>query len=102
MRTSSFNAHRIIAKDHFDLLLNEAAGLVARVIVRHTVQIVVKAWDDTSIPIEQAIAQVLPIFHHPSASAEYTVTDAHSVRRQSLADPVADDGDAEELDRQSP
>ena len=74
--------HSILAKDHFDLVLNEAAGLVAQVIVKHTVSVVVKAWDDTSMPIEQAIAQVLPAIHHPSP-----YLDCHRLTNTVFADP---------------
>ncbi|GLB45379.1 hypothetical protein LshimejAT787_2200420 [Lyophyllum shimeji] len=47
--------HSFLSKDYFEspqasnLILNEPAGLVAKVVVANTVQLVTKAWDDTSV-----------------------------------------------------
>ncbi|KAN0064810.1 hypothetical protein ACQY0O_001867 [Thecaphora frezii] len=56
--------HSMLSKDHFGLILNEVAGNVAQIIVRHTVKLVVKAWDDTSIDAELTADECLaPMFH---------------------------------------
>lgn len=44
-------------QDHFALILNEPAGLVAIVVVKHVVNLVVQAWYDDS-DIDQIIEQV--------------------------------------------
>jgi hypothetical protein len=55
----------VLAKDHFNQILNEPAGQIARIIVRHVVQGVVKAWDDNSINAQQMVEQFLDVIHHP-------------------------------------
>ncbi|KAI8817208.1 heterokaryon incompatibility protein Het-C-domain-containing protein [Fimicolochytrium jonesii] len=69
---TSFNAtdptHSIISKDHFDLHLNEPAGLVAKVIVEHVANAVVTAWFDPSpAALDDAVNIALQVFHHPSS-----------------------------------
>ncbi|KAL1411226.1 hypothetical protein Q8F55_002177 [Vanrija albida] len=57
--------HSFLSKDHFALLLNQPAGEIAKIIVRYTVERVVKAWDDNN-QNPQAIAEdVLQVLHHP-------------------------------------
>ena len=48
-----------------DLILNECSGQIARIIVRHTVELVVKAWDNSSINPDDVINDTLSAFHHP-------------------------------------
>jgi hypothetical protein len=48
------------------MILNEPAGQIARLVVRHVVQGVVKAWDDQSINAQQMVEQFLDVLHHPS------------------------------------
>jgi hypothetical protein len=56
--------HSMLSKDHFGLVLNELAGKVAVLIVRHCTTLVVKAWDDDSIdPSRTADEALAPIFH---------------------------------------
>lgn len=56
--------HSMLSKDHFGLILNEVAGNVAKIIVRHTVIKVVKAWDDRSLdPAHVADECLAPMFH---------------------------------------
>ncbi|KAI0274933.1 heterokaryon incompatibility Het-C [Gloeopeniophorella convolvens] len=57
-------SHSLLSKDHFGLILNEAAGKVAQVVVQHSVKSIVNAWFDRSNP-DQVIDQVLESFHHP-------------------------------------
>ncbi|GAA99255.1 uncharacterized protein L969DRAFT_86483 [Mixia osmundae IAM 14324] len=62
--TASDPTHSNLSKDHFNLILNEPAGLVAKVIVRHVVTAVVKAWDDDSDP-NPMITHLCTAIHHP-------------------------------------
>jgi Heterokaryon incompatibility protein Het-C len=55
-----------LTTDHFSCYLNEPAGKVAIVIVRHAVQQVVSAWSDPSIDPNRAIDSILTVFCHPS------------------------------------
>ncbi|KAF8903359.1 heterokaryon incompatibility protein Het-C-domain-containing protein [Gymnopilus junonius] len=57
--------HSFLSKDHFNLILNEPAGHVARIIITYTVKQVVKAWDDTSVNVHQLTEDVLQCLFHP-------------------------------------
>ncbi|RDB30692.1 hypothetical protein Hypma_005902 [Hypsizygus marmoreus] len=57
--------HSFLSKDHFNLILNEPAGQVARVIVINTVGLITKAWDDTSVNVHHLTEEVLQAFFHP-------------------------------------
>ncbi|KAI5122202.1 hypothetical protein M0805_002691 [Coniferiporia weirii] len=57
--------HSILSKDHVDLILNEPAGRVARVVVEHTVGLVVHAWYNPGDDPERTINEVLEAFFHP-------------------------------------
>jgi hypothetical protein len=57
--------HSFLSKDHFNLILNEPAGNLAMIIVRHTVNIVVKAWSDNSMDVRRATSEVLECLFHP-------------------------------------
>jgi hypothetical protein len=50
--------HSMLSKDHFDNILNEPAGKVAEVVVRHTVELVVEAWSDSNVDIESTLNDV--------------------------------------------
>ena len=68
--------HSFLSKDHFSLLLNQPAGEIAQAIVEYTVNLVVKAWGDTSIPTQQVTEPVLECLFHPdfaSGRCEYPV-----------------------------
>ena len=43
--------HSMLSKDHFDNILNEPCGIVAQVVVEHTVNLVVRAWSDHNVDI---------------------------------------------------
>ena len=51
--------HSFLSKDHFNLILNEPAGNLAKIIVKNAVTQVVKAWDNTSMNIHQATEEIL-------------------------------------------
>ncbi|KAF9041808.1 heterokaryon incompatibility Het-C [Hymenopellis radicata] len=57
-------SHSLLSKDHFGLILNEPAGMIAKLIVVHSVEIIVQAWSDKRNPNE-AIDVILEAFHHP-------------------------------------
>ncbi|KAG8965531.1 hypothetical protein FRC03_000441 [Tulasnella sp. 419] len=58
-------SHSFLSKDHFGLALNEPAGKVAKVVVEHTVNVIVGCWWDESKNVDEAINKVLEAFHHP-------------------------------------
>ncbi|XP_006463378.1 hypothetical protein AGABI2DRAFT_225120 [Agaricus bisporus var. bisporus H97] len=57
--------HSFLSKDHFNLILNEPAGRVGRVIVQHTVGLVVKAWDNNSENVHAITEDILQCLFHP-------------------------------------
>ncbi|KAJ6470669.1 heterokaryon incompatibility protein Het-C-domain-containing protein [Mycena vitilis] len=57
--------HSFLSKDHFNLILNEPAGHLARIILIHTVTLVIKAWDDTSVNVHHLTEDVLSCLFHP-------------------------------------
>ncbi|KAJ7892896.1 heterokaryon incompatibility protein HET-C [Mycena olivaceomarginata] len=57
--------HSFLSKDHFNLILNEPAGHLARIVLIHTVTLVIKAWDDNSINVNQLAEDVLSCLFHP-------------------------------------
>ncbi|KAH9965181.1 heterokaryon incompatibility Het-C [Russula dissimulans] len=57
--------HSMLSKDHFDLILNEPAGSVAKIVVRHTVRLVVSAWDDPSVNVNSTIDDITQCLFHP-------------------------------------
>ncbi|KIY47529.1 heterokaryon incompatibility Het-C [Fistulina hepatica ATCC 64428] len=57
--------HSFLSKDHFNLILNEAAGLVAKTVVVHAVKLITRAWDDTSMNVQHVISDILECLFHP-------------------------------------
>ncbi|KAJ7158220.1 heterokaryon incompatibility protein Het-C-domain-containing protein [Mycena crocata] len=57
--------HSFLSKDHFNLILNEPAGHLARLILIHTVTLVIKAWDDTSVNVHHLTEDILSCLFHP-------------------------------------
>ncbi|KAF5381282.1 hypothetical protein D9615_008357 [Tricholomella constricta] len=81
--------HSFLSKDHFNLILNEPAGQVARVIVINTVGSVIKAWDDNSINVHAVTEEVLqclfhPDFHQPNSKVQREMLQAMSTWVSSL------------------
>ncbi|KAG8762608.1 hypothetical protein FRC11_008506, partial [Ceratobasidium sp. 423] len=50
-------SHSLLSKDHFGLILNEPAGKIAMVVVRHTVDLIVEAWYDHNKDVGATINQ---------------------------------------------
>ncbi|WWC69599.1 uncharacterized protein I206_103542 [Kwoniella pini CBS 10737] len=57
--------HSFLSKDHFGLILNQPAGEIAQIVVEYTVKLVVQAWDNNSMPVEQVTEPVLEALFHP-------------------------------------
>ncbi|PPQ63835.1 hypothetical protein CVT24_009785 [Panaeolus cyanescens] len=57
-------SHSMLSKDHFGLVLNEPAGKIAKVVVEHTVNLIVQAWSNRD-NADNVINQILEAFHHP-------------------------------------
>lgn len=57
--------HSMLSKDHFGLVLNEVAGNLALIIVRHCVPLVVKAWDNERLDATQIADECLACLFHP-------------------------------------
>ncbi|GAA5928728.1 Het-C domain-containing protein [Sporobolomyces koalae] len=74
---SSDPTHSFLSKDHFGLILNEPAGNLAIIILKHTVNLIVKAWDDTSMNVDHVASDILSTFHHP-----YFYDDSSSIQRE--------------------
>ena len=58
--------HSFLSKDHFGLLLNEPAGWVAQVVLKHTVAIIVECWNDHGRDVRTEGERICEIFHHPA------------------------------------
>ncbi|KAG6918406.1 hypothetical protein DXG01_014811 [Tephrocybe rancida] len=77
--------HSFLSKDHFvslirrivieaitkfapvqNLILNEPAGHIAKVVVRNTVGLVIKAWDDRGVNVRTLSEEVLECLFHPN------------------------------------
>ncbi|OAX41617.1 Het-C-domain-containing protein [Rhizopogon vinicolor AM-OR11-026] len=64
--------HSFLSKDHFNLILNEPAGNLAKIVLTHTVNLVTKAWAESSVNVNEVTEEVLqclfhPDFHHRSS-----------------------------------
>ncbi|KAI8976618.1 heterokaryon incompatibility protein Het-C-domain-containing protein [Trametes punicea] len=71
--------HSFLSKDHFNLILNEPAGHLAKLILMYSATLVVKAWDDTSINVHNVTEDILQCLFHPDFH------DQHSqIQRQML------------------
>ncbi|KAI0738947.1 heterokaryon incompatibility protein Het-C-domain-containing protein [Daedaleopsis nitida] len=57
--------HSFLSKDHFNLILNEPAGNLGKVILVYTANLVVKAWDEPSINVRQVTEDILQCLFHP-------------------------------------
>ncbi|KAJ3487794.1 hypothetical protein NLI96_g3276 [Meripilus lineatus] len=57
--------HSFLSKDHFNLILNETAGNLSKIIVTHTVNLVVKAWDDPNMNVHSVTEDILQCLFHP-------------------------------------
>ncbi|KAF8483477.1 Het-C-domain-containing protein [Russula ochroleuca] len=58
-------SHSYLSKDHFNLILNEPAGNIAKIVVRSAVVSVIKAWDDNSLNVKSVTDEILQCLFHP-------------------------------------
>ncbi|PWN19006.1 Het-C-domain-containing protein [Microstroma glucosiphilum] len=77
--SASDPTHTQLAKDHFNLILNEVAGNVAIIIDRHVVNTIVASWDDNRDPQQVADECLAPMFHpfwqHPRSTVQAEMLD---------------------------
>ncbi|KZT62442.1 Het-C-domain-containing protein [Calocera cornea HHB12733] len=57
--------HSFLSKDHFSLILNEPAGMLGKLVLTYTVNLVVKAWDEPGMDTRAVTEPVLESFFHP-------------------------------------
>ncbi|KAF7794906.1 hypothetical protein EIP86_006049 [Pleurotus ostreatoroseus] len=57
--------HSFLSKDHFNLILNEPAGNLGKIVLTHAVTLIVKAWDDASMNVHQVTEDILSSLFHP-------------------------------------
>ncbi|KIP12121.1 hypothetical protein PHLGIDRAFT_368931 [Phlebiopsis gigantea 11061_1 CR5-6] len=57
--------HSFLSKDHFNLILNEPAGNLGKIVLKYTVNLVVKAWDESSTNAHQVTEDILSCMFHP-------------------------------------
>ncbi|OSX61045.1 hypothetical protein POSPLADRAFT_1147151 [Postia placenta MAD-698-R-SB12] len=57
--------HSFLSKDHFNLILNEPAGHLGKIILIYATTRVVKAWDDPSINMLYVTDDILHCMFHP-------------------------------------
>lgn len=57
--------HSMLSKDHFTNVLNSCAGRVAATVLQYAVPRVLYAWDNTGVPVDEVVNDVLHAFHHP-------------------------------------
>ncbi|CAA7264296.1 unnamed protein product [Cyclocybe aegerita] len=57
--------HSFLSKDHFNLILNEPAGQLAKIIVMHTVKLIQNAWDNNSVNVHQVTEEAVQCLFHP-------------------------------------
>ncbi|PHH79359.1 hypothetical protein CDD80_5027 [Ophiocordyceps camponoti-rufipedis] len=62
--------HSMLSKDHFTNILNSCAGRVATTILQYTVPRVLFAWENTNVPVNEVVDDVLRSFHHPAIRNE--------------------------------
>lgn len=63
--TANDPTHSYLSKDHFNLILNEPAGHLAKIVVRYAVDLIVRAWDDTKMDVRAVTEDILQSLFHP-------------------------------------
>ncbi|KAI5466960.1 heterokaryon incompatibility Het-C [Mariannaea sp. PMI_226] len=63
--------HSMLSKDHFTNVLNSCAGRVAATILQYVVPRILYAWENTSVPVDEIMNDVLRAFHHPAARNDH-------------------------------
>ncbi|ETN45187.1 uncharacterized protein HMPREF1541_10064 [Cyphellophora europaea CBS 101466] len=68
--SSTDPTHSMLSKDHFSNILNSPAGAVAAEILKFIAPRVLYAWEHPDVPVQQVLADVDVIFHHPALRNE--------------------------------
>jgi hypothetical protein len=64
---SSNPTHSMLSKDHFSNVLNEPAGKIASAVLKFAVPLLMEAWDDEGVDINNTIETIINgVFHHPA------------------------------------
>jgi len=58
--------HSLLSKDHFSNVLNEPAGQVSVAILQYVAPRVIYAFENSSVPVDQVLNDVVRVFHHPA------------------------------------
>ncbi|KFY74069.1 hypothetical protein V499_05879, partial [Pseudogymnoascus sp. VKM F-103] len=64
---SSDPTHSMLSKDHFSNYLNPVGGRVATTILQYAAPRILYAWEHPGVPVDEVIADILNVFHHPAA-----------------------------------
>ncbi|KAH8106508.1 Het-C-domain-containing protein [Phellopilus nigrolimitatus] len=67
--------HSFLSKDHFNLILNEPAGKIAKAVVSYAAKQIVRAWSDDSANVHHIAEDILqcmfhPDFHNPNSQIQ--------------------------------
>lgn len=62
--------HSMLSKDHFTNILNPCAGRVAVTILQYAVPRILYAWENTGVPVDEVVNDILHSFHHPALRNE--------------------------------
>lgn len=63
--TSTDPTHSLLSKDHFRTILNEPAGLIARLVSVNTADKMVRVWENPTADVDAAISDILQCIFHP-------------------------------------
>ncbi|KIO22892.1 hypothetical protein M407DRAFT_114644 [Tulasnella calospora MUT 4182] len=63
--TSTDPTHSLLSKDHFQSILNEPAGVIARMVTLNTVDKLVRVWENPTADVDAAINEILQCIFHP-------------------------------------
>ncbi|KAG9019345.1 hypothetical protein FRB90_003751 [Tulasnella sp. 427] len=66
--TSTNPTHSLLSKDHFQSILNEPAGILARMVTLNTVETMVRVWENPSLDVDAAISEIVQCIFHPDFS----------------------------------
>ncbi|KAI0484110.1 heterokaryon incompatibility Het-C [Xylariaceae sp. FL0804] len=62
--------HSMLSKDHFTNVLNSCAGRVAATILKYAVPRILYAWENTGVPVDEVVNDLVRAFHHPAIREE--------------------------------
>ncbi|KAG8858283.1 hypothetical protein FRB96_005414 [Tulasnella sp. 330] len=81
--TQSTNpTHSLLSKDHFRIILNEPAGMIAQLSVLNAVDQVVQLWTNHALDVSRTIDRILECLFHPDFSHEALGLPRSLIQRQ--------------------